>query len=228
MNRLSALLALLAAVTVVPVRASAQSGAAHAEAGATHPGSPAHEFDANPVHVAVFAGDAFAFGGASRGPYGAGFGLRAGYAASFGLYVGFAFTSHFGSSKDLGCSIARPAAGDSPCPTTLEAATFSGQYAMELGWDIHAGPVRLQPYVGLGLLGYGVSNPGNFQFAGGVHSTSNADNRFIVAPGVLAVVPLPLWRLFVGVDLRALIVPVERSDTWNFAGYLTAGFTLGG
>jgi hypothetical protein len=123
-----------------------------------------------------------------------GFGLRAGYTLPIKLYVGGTFIYHLGTST----------------PTPFGDASFSLFYpGAEVGYEIHAGPVWIRPYLGLGVAIARASFPA-VAVLGATAGGSTSDANIAVFPGATLTYNLTS-QFFVGGDLRFLIVSNNNS-----------------
>ncbi len=141
------------------------------------------EVTAKPISAAVFLG---------VGSSGLGFGLgvRAGYTLPMKLYLGASFTYHFVSSDTL--------AGTSVSQSFF----YPG---VEGGYEIHAGPVWVRPYLGIGI---GVSHVSGYSGSvGGVsfNYPGASGSDFAAWPGCVVTYNIN-EQFFVAGDARILLV----------------------
>ncbi len=158
---------------------------------------PASEEEEKPISIAPLLG--YATNHANFG-----IGVRGGYTLPMHLYVGGTVVYHFGTSNDV------PSFGGK----TVTASAHILYPGVEVGYDIHAGPVIVRPYGGVGL-GVALVSLGD---------ESDSKSSLALWPGCQVTYDIPRSPVFVGGDAR-LLVMTSGGDP-SFGMFATAGMRL--
>lgn len=158
------------------------------------------------IEAAAFGGFGYEMSGSHLPSARVGVGVRGGVTLDR-IYLGAELTHHFGSSAS------------SAGPQSNYDARYSATYfGAEGGFDFHLWRLLLRPYVGVGLL-----------VARGETTVSTITVRDdhvdpFGAGGLLVAYVMDPW--FVGLDLRAVVVPAERFNRTTLGGFGVLGVQL--
>jgi hypothetical protein len=136
--------------------------------------------------------------------FGFGLGARAGYTLPQKLYVGGSLMYQFGSTYGIG--------------SYLGGADYSSHIiypAGEVGYELHAGPVTIRPYAGIGIAF--LSSTVTYLN----HEESSSTSSMILYPGATAHWNIPRSDFFVGGDARMAVLTKGGDPSFGF--YATGG-----
>lgn len=136
---------------------------------------------------------------------GIGVGLRGGYTLASGLHVGGTFVHHFGTTVDGG------AIGGQK----LESSVRLFYPGVEVGYEIPAGPVKLMPYGGLGVVFVTATTKL------GSREESATDSSAALWPGLRVSYDVPRSRMYVGGDTRLVLLAAGGDP--SFGVFATGG-----